>query len=175
MWSQVFRIIMLKASFFDCFMQCNCLVKEIYLHDDLILFVCQHCFLNFIFCITMSSHSWCAACTQSDHECINLFWESLNCICAKLFSESVVVKEKQTWLFVKIIHLQKILNQLQNHAEQKILCLAEELADDIDEIENKNENEILFSTSQLINSLSLFFWESIFVSSQNIEVFLHSS
>ena len=121
----------------------------------------------------MSLHSWCIACIQCNCECVSLFWEFLNYTCTKLFSELVAVKEKQTQLFIKIVCLQKILNQLQNYVEQKILYLAEELADDNDEIKNKNKN--FFSTLQLINSLSSFFWKFISIFSQNIKVFLHSS
>ena len=171
--SSIFMIIMLKASFSDCFTQHNHLAKEIHLHSDFILFACQHCFSNFISYITIFLCSWCAACTQCDYECIDLFWESLNCTCAKLFSELIVVKEKQTQLFIKIVYFQKVLNQSQNHVKQKISYLVEELINDNDEM--KNKNKFLFSTLQLVNSLSLFFWKFIFISSQNIKVFLHNS
>ena len=169
----IFMIIILKASFSDHFMQHNCLVKEICFYSDFILFACQHCFLNLISCMMMSLCFQYAAYTQCDCECVDLFWKFLNCTYTKLFSELVAVEEKQIWLFVKIVCLQKILNQLQNHIKQKILCFAEELVDDNDKI--KNKNEILFLTSQLINSLLLFFWKFIFIFSQNIEVFLCSS
>ena len=164
--------IILKTSHSDHSTQHNCLVKKIHLHSDLISFACQHCFLNIISCIAISSHFQCITCTQCSHECVDLFWKFLNCIYAKLFSELIAVKEKQTQLFIKIICLWKILNQSQDHAEQKISYLAEEFIDDNDETENENKN--LFSTSQLINSLLLSFWEFIFTSSQNIKVFSHS-
>ena len=170
-WFQIFIAIILKTSPSDCFTQHNYFAEKICLYDDFILFACQHCFLNIISCVMMSLHSWCTVCTQCSCECVDLSWEFLNHTCIKLFFKFIAVKEKQTQLFVKIICLQKVLNQSQNHTEQKISYLAEELADDNDETENENS----FSMSQLINSMLLFFWKSIFISSQNIKAFSHSS
>ena len=166
-------VIISKASLSDCFIQHNHFIKKIHLHNDSVLFVCQHCFLNIIFCVIMSLHSQYTVCTQYSYECVDLFWKFLNCIHTKLFFKLVAAEKKQIQLFIKIIHLQKVLNQSQNYIEQNILCFAEELTDDNDETENENEN--LFLTSQLFNSLSSFFWKSIFIFSQNIEAFLHSS
>jgi len=41
---------------------------------------------------------------------------------------------------MKVIHLQKTLNQTNHHAIKKINCLAVELDNNNDEIENKNDS-----------------------------------
>ena len=130
---------MSKASLSDHFTQHNCLAEKIKIHSSVIFFICQHCFLNLISCVTMFSHPQCAVYTQCSHKCIDLFWKFLNCTCAKLSFKLIAAEEEQTCLFVKILHLRKVLNQMQNHAEQKTSCLAEELTNDVDSDEMKTE------------------------------------
>jgi len=55
---------------------------------------------------------------------------------------------------MKVIHLQKTLNQTNHHTTEKINCLAVELNSDNDETENKNNS---LNIQQLVNSISSFF------------------
>ena len=146
---------MSKASLSDCITQHNCLAEKIKIHSSIIFFVCQHCFLNLISCVTMSSHPHCATCTQHSYKCVDLFWKFLNCTCAKLSSKLVAAKEEQTHLFTKILCLRKVLNQLQNHTEQKTSYLAEELTDDVnnDEVETEASTDM----QQLVDLMLSFF------------------
>ena len=165
---------MSKTFLFDCFTQHNHLAEKIKIHNSVISFVCQHCFLNLISCVTMFLHPQYAACTQCNHKCVDLCWESLNCTCAKLSFKLITVEEEQTHLFTKILHLRKVLNQSQNHVKQKILCLAEELTDDVD----NDEMKIKASTDmqQLVDLMFSFFWNSIVLSfSQTVKAYLCSS
>ncbi len=57
-------------------------------------------------------------------------------------------------LFMKVIHLQKTLNQTNYHVTEKIDCLAVKLDNNNDEIKNKNNS---LNIQQLINSMSSFF------------------
>jgi len=57
-------------------------------------------------------------------------------------------------LSLKVVCLQKTLNQTNHHASQKINCLAVELDSDNDETENENNSLTL---SQLIDLMSSFF------------------
>jgi len=55
---------------------------------------------------------------------------------------------------MKVIHLQKTLNQMNCYATEKTDCLVVELDSDNDEM--KNENDFL-NIQQLVDSMSLFF------------------
>jgi len=57
-------------------------------------------------------------------------------------------------LSVKVIHLQKTLNQTDCCTTEKIDCLVVELDNDNDEIKNENNS---LNIQQLINSMSSFF------------------
>jgi len=57
-------------------------------------------------------------------------------------------------LFMKVIHLQKTLNQTNYCAAEKTDCLAVELSSDNDETENENNS---FNIQQLINFMLSFF------------------
>jgi len=59
-----------------------------------------------------------------------------------------------TTLSVKVIHLQKTLNQTDHYATEKTDCFAVELDNNNDETENKNNS---FNIQQLINFMSSFF------------------
>ena len=165
---------MSKASLSDCSTQCNCLAEKIKIHSSVTSFVCQHCFLNLISCVAMSSCPQCATCTQHSHKCVDLFWESLNCTCAKLSSELIAAEEEQTHLFAKILHLRKVLNQMQDHVKQKASCLAEELTDDVDS--DEMEAKASMNMQQLVDLMSSFFWDSIALPSpQTVKASSHSS
>jgi len=55
---------------------------------------------------------------------------------------------------MKVICLQKTLNQTNHHATKKTDCLAVEFKSDNDEIKNKNDS---LNIQQLINFMSSFF------------------
>lgn len=169
--SSIVVAIMPKVSTSDRTIQRNRLAEEIKLHGCIVPFACQHCFLNVSPCVAMSSRPRCAACTQRGRECVGLSWESLDRTRAKLSSELVAAEEEQTRLFAKIIRLRKVLNQSQDHAERKASCLAEELADDKDGTEDKNPQTL----SQLVDSMSPSFWDSIASPPQNVEASSRSS
>ena len=54
---------MSKTFLSDCITQHNCLAEKIKIHNSIIFFICQHCFLNLISCVTMLSHSHCVTVT----------------------------------------------------------------------------------------------------------------
>jgi len=59
-----------------------------------------------------------------------------------------------TTLSVKVIHLQKTLNQTDHHATEKTDCFAVELDSDNDEMKNEN---VSLNIQQLVDSMSSFF------------------
>jgi len=72
-------------------------------------------------------------------------------LCKKKLSK---VNNELMTLSVKVIHLQKTLNQMNCCTTEKINCFAVELSNDNDEM--KNENNFL-NIQQFINSISSFF------------------
>ncbi len=59
-----------------------------------------------------------------------------------------------TTLFMKVIHLQKTLNQTNYHVTEKIDCFAVKLDSDNDEIKNENSS---FNIQQFVDFMSLIF------------------
>jgi len=73
-------------------------------------------------------------------------------------------------LSLKIVCLQKTLNQVNCCALQKADCLAAELDSNNDEIRNEIDSML-----QLVNSMLSSFWDLLLVSPQNIKAFSYSS
>ncbi len=144
--------------------------KKIQLDDMFILFSYDFCASYSMNCFIMKSQSKCNKCTH--HSClyVDVLWESLNRTCLLLWKEISKANSELAALSSKVICLQKTLNQANCCALQKADCLAVELDSDNDETENENNS----SLSQLIDSMSSFFWNSIFLS-QNVKVSSHSS
>ena len=154
------------------------ITKKIQLRDVLSLFSCDYCTFQSINCFVMKSQLKCDKCTHHDHLCVSVLWESLDWTCLLLQKQisrannNLAVKHvKFAALSSKVVCLQKILNQVNHHATEKVNCLAAELDSDNDETENEASSEL----SQFVNFLSSFFWDSIVSPSQNIKAFLHSS
>jgi hypothetical protein len=123
-------------------------------------------------CTVMFNYSKCAECVYHDQFCVGLFSEfSEICLSKTEFKLSEVLHKQLFKLLIKITHLCKILKQSEAYVNIKTKCLALKLTDNNNKTENKNN---LLTLSQLINSVSSFFWDSIFLS-QNIKVLSCSS
>jgi len=150
----------------------NCLyiTKEITISDSFLNIVCVYCFNHSIFCVMMKSHFKCAECTHWDHSCVNVMWESLNCVHDKLKSEILQTEKEQARLFAKLSWLCKMLYQTQDCVKQKTLCLLKKISDNNDDDEKTPQPEIL---SQLFDNMSNNFWQFnlVIFSSQSVEVF----
>ncbi len=145
--------------------------KEIQLSGSLFFFSCEYCHSLRLSCFIMKSHPKCNKCTQHGHSCVAILWESLNRTCLQLWKEISTANAELGALAFKIVCLQKTLDQANRCALQKADCLAVELDSDNDETENENDPQTL---SHFVNSMSSFFWDSIFLS-QNVKVPSHSS
>jgi len=124
----------------------NCLhtVKEITVAGSSLNIACVYCFNHSILCVMMKSHSKCAECTHQGHSCVNVMWESLDCVCNKLKSEILQTEEEQARLFTKLSWLHKMLCQTQDCAKQKTLCLLKKMNNDNDDDEETPQPETLF-------------------------------
>ena len=99
-------------------------------------------------------------------------WEFLNKIHIQLQKNINHINTELDALVIKVVCLQKILDQINHHMFKKVNCLVTELNSDNDETENEINS---LNIQQLINSMFSFFWNLILFSSQNVEAFLHSS
>ena len=170
--------IMPKSVTSDCHSNHLCLSLEIKSQNFSSEFQCNHCFFNLISCIVMKDHKRCAECTHHDKSCVDLSWESLDHVCAKIQSDIEEMEQKQSHhlaemncLTFKLTHLWKIFQQTQDHVKQKILCLAQKLTDDNDGTENEDSQML----SQFLNQMSNDLWQSVSFSSQTAAAFLCSS
>ena len=147
-------------------------IKEIQLSDTLILFFCEYCHCLSINCFVMKSWFKCDKCTQCDHFCVTVSWESLNKTHIQLQKNISHTNTELGVLAAKIVWLQKTLDQVNHCTSEKTNCLVTELDSDNDEMKNENN---FSDIQQLVDSMSFSFWNSVLFSSQNVEVFLHSS
>jgi len=159
----------------------NCLVlfKLINFHENSSSILYNHCLFLDVLYVVMTNCLKCIKCTDCDCSCVDIFFKFLNCVHKKLkFKLKLIVKEcvKHFIIVVKLnTKLTKLLSQVKHNKSLfilKIHCVATELNDDNNEMKNKNN---FFNISQLINSISSFFWDLILFFSQNFEVFSHSS
>ena len=147
---------MLKFIISDHHSNCLHLSAEIQLQSSSFKFQCNHCFANLVLCIVMEGHNRCAECMHCDKSCVDILWELLNHACVKIQSDIEAAEQEQSHHLVKmnhlaskLAHLQKIFQQTQDHVKQKILCLAQELADDNDDTENDDPQML----SQFLNQM----------------------
>ena len=162
----------------DCHSNCLCLSFEIKLQNFSSEFQCNHCFFNLISCIVMKDHKRCAECTHHDKSCVDLSWESLDHVCAKIQSDIEEMEQEQfhhltemNCLTSKLACLWKIFWQTQDCAKQKTLCLTQKLTDDNDGTENEDSQTL----SQFLNQMSNDLWQSVSSSSQTAAASLCSS
>jgi len=155
------------------------LFKLIDLHENSSLIFCNHCLFLDILYIIMTDHSKCVKCTHCNHSCVDIFLEFLNHTHKKLKFKLKLIVKKHVKHFITVARLNakliKLLNQIKHNKSLFILkthCVTIKLDDDNNEMKNENNS---FNISQLVNSISSFFWDSILFSSQNVEVFSHNS
>ncbi len=122
---------------------CLCAVKEITVSDSFLNIACVYCFNYSILCVMMKSHFKCAECTHQGHSCVNVTWESLDCVRNKLKSEILQTEKEQARLFVKLSCLHKTLCQTQDRAKQKTLCLLKKMSNNNDDDEETPQSETL--------------------------------
>ena len=174
-WEYVLNFLSEFLSLKMQFKFCNCLVLTQLIHKkkSTILFLCEHCTSLDLLCVAIKNCPKCAECICHDYSCISLSLESLNHSFNKLKSELNAVLEEHECLVAKISQLWKTLHQSQNLQDKKSLCLVQKLTNDNDE----TEDEALSDSLNSVNSLLPEFWVFIIStsSSQNIEVFSHSS
>ena len=91
-----------------------------------------------------------------DKSCVDILWELLNHAHAKIQSDIEAAEQEQSHHLVKmnclaskLAHLRKTFQQTQDHAKQKTLCLAQELADDNDGTENDDSQTLLQFLDQM--------------------------
>jgi len=145
--------------------------KEIQLLRSLFSFSCEYCYSLRLSCFIMKSHLKCNKCTQHDHSCVAVSWESLDRTHLQLWKEISTANAELSVLTFKIVRLQKTLDQANRCALQKADCLAVELDSDNDETEDENNPQTL---SHFVNSMSSSFWDSISLS-QSVKALSHSS
>ncbi len=92
----------------------------------------------------MKNHSKCAECVHCDCSCVNVLWESLDCIHNKLkFNLSVAEKELAQAL-ARVTCLYKTLKYMKDKVAEKALCLACKLADNNNDVfRDKNDSDSL--------------------------------
>jgi len=154
-------------------------VKEINALNHSSVIFCHYCFFHFCLCIIMNNYKKCVKYTCCECLCIDVSWKTLNRVHDKLESDILQVKFKQSQLLseqthvaAKLNYLCKMLWQINSHAKEKTLCLLQKLFNE-KKVINNSSSEIL---SQLLNTMSFNFWQFISLfSSQNVEVFSHSS
>ena len=132
----------------------NCLhLADIIFHKETPFFLsCDHCLSIDFLCIVMSDHLKCAEYIHHDHFCIDVSLNFLESVCVKTeFKLSEALNEQLLKLLTKITKLCKTLKQFKTHIDVKVKCLAQELADDNDEMKNENNS---LTMSQLVNSMS---------------------
>jgi len=154
------------------------LFKLIDLHKNSSFISCDH-YLSFnISYIVMTDCSKCAECIHHDYSCVDISLKFLNCTHKKLkFKLKLIIKEHAEH-FITVVKLNAKLTKLFSQVKHnkllfifKIHCVTIKLNDDNNEMKNKNN---FFNISQLVNSMSSFFWDLILFFSQNIETFSHS-
>jgi len=136
-----------------------------------VLTVCLHCFNLLILCIKIKNHPKCAECVCCDCSCVDVLWESLNCICNKLKFNLSVAEKELTQTLARVACLHKTLKYIKDKVAEKTLCLACKLADDNDDVSEDENN------SDSLNLLFLNFWDDLIFtafSSQTAEAFLCS-
>jgi len=164
----------------------NCLriSKEIQIGGVPAPFLCDFCASCGLNCFVMESQPKCDKCTHRGCLCVGVSWESLNRTRLSLRKEiSKAMKEmskandalaaKHTELAalsLKVIHLQKTLDQADHCALQKANCLAAELGSN-----NDGMGDEIDPMSQLVDSMLPSFWDSLLVPPQNIKASSHSS
>ena len=167
-----------KSVTFNCHNNHLHLSFEIKLQSSSSEFQCNHYFFNLISCIIMKGHRRCAECIHHDKSCVDLSWKLLDHVCVKIQSDIEETEQEQSHhlaemncLTFKLTHLQKIFQQTQDCVKQKILCLAQKLADDNDGTENEDSQTLSQFLNQMFNDL----WQSVSSSSQTAAVSSHSS
>ncbi len=145
--------------------------KEIQLSGSLFSFFCEYCHSLRLSCFIMEFHPKCNKCTQRGYSCVAISWESLDRTHLQLQKEISTTNAELDVLAVKIVCLQKTLDQANCCASQKVDCLAAELDSDNNGTEDENDPQTL---SHFVNSMSSFFWDSIFLS-QDVKAPLCSS
>jgi len=111
-----------------------CTVKEINTLNYSSMIFCHYCFFCFCLCIIMNNYKKCIEYTHCEHLCISVLWETLNRVHDKLKSDILKMKFKQSQFLSKQIHvaaklncLHKTLQQINDHAKKKTLCLLQKL------------------------------------------------
>ena len=141
------------------------------------MFLCEYCALHCLNYFVMVSDSdsksklKCNKCTHHDYSCVDVLWESLDQTHLSLQKKISKINNKLAVLSVKVVCLQKILDQVNDCAFKKVNCLTAELGSDND----GTENEVSSDLSQFVNFLSPSFWNSIAFPSQNVKASSHSS
>ena len=155
-----------------------CLSAEIQLQGSPSKFQCNRCFANLVLCIVMKGHNRCVECTCHGKPCVGILWESLDHARAKIQSDIEAAEQEQSRhlaemnrLASKLARLRKTFQQTQDHAKQKTLCLAQELADDNDGTENDNPQML----SQFLDQMPIDAWQSVSSPPQTAAASSHSS
>ncbi len=108
------------------------------------LTVYLHCFNFLILYIKIKNHSKCAECVCHDYLCINVLWESLNCIYNKLKFNLSVTEKELTQILAKVAYLCKTLKYIKDKVAEKTLCFIYKLVDDNNNVfRNKNDSNFL--------------------------------
>jgi len=155
-----------------------CTIKKINTLNHFLIIFCHYCFFHLCSCIIMNDYKKCAECTCCECFCVDVSWKTLNRIHDKLKLNILKMKFKQSQLLseqicvaAKLNCFCKTLQQINDHAKKKTICLLQKLFNK-KKIINDSTSKIL---SQLLNTMSVNFWQFIFLFfSQNTEVFLHS-
>jgi len=103
---------------------------------------------------------------------VTVLWEFLDKTHIQLWKNISHTNAELDALTVKVVCLQKTLDQTDHYTFKKADCFVTELDSDNNETENKI---ISFNIQQLIDSMSSIFWNLILFFSQNIKAFSHSS
>jgi hypothetical protein len=137
----------------------------------LALIPCDRCALRGLVCVSMENRPKCSECTRLGRPCVGLSLESLNRTCDKLEDELGAALDEHEKLVGKINRLRKTLRYNKSLQNTKASCVAQELADDNDGVEDENPSTM----SQLVDSMPSSFWDSILAPPQNVEASSRSS
>lgn len=107
------------------------LSSEIRRANNLAAVACNHCFSQGIECFVMpNSRLKCAECTRLGRACVNMSWESLDKT-REEYQKKVDEDEKLlAEVITRLLRNKKILQQAEERARRKALCLASELEEE---------------------------------------------
>jgi len=160
---------------------CLCLAKTIATFNFTPLIACDHCFAVLSSCIIMAGHAKCSECTRRGCLCVLISLDFLNHAHLQLKSELKVAMnervkqaERLFKLNAKVLCLFKTLKQNESCAVTKVCCVASELSNDNNEIEDEENSSDPSNLDSLLKSMSSSFFIDSEPLSQTAVVFLHS-